>query len=55
MRKKSIGSNFWEGQGVHKSDVVYHGALVTATFSAVLDELINPGKTRIAGLVCGQG
>jgi len=42
---------FWEGQGVHKSDVVYQRGLGDGDVSAVLDELINPGKTRIAGLV----
>lgn len=42
---------FWEGYGLNKADVVYQRSLGDGNVTEILDELINPGKTRIVGLV----
>ena len=42
---------FWDSQGIVRQDVIYRRGLGEKGSEAVLDELINPAKTRVIGLV----
>lgn len=42
---------FWDSQGIVRQDVIYRRSLGENGSEAVLDELINPAKTRVIGLV----
>lgn len=47
----NLWKQFWEGHGLSRMDVVYQRGLGDGDASAVLDSVIQPGKTRVVGLV----
>jgi hypothetical protein len=42
---------FWEGQGLSRLDIVYQRGLGDGDASSVLNSAINPGQTKVVGLV----
>ncbi len=49
--EEKLWKRFWQGYGVSKLDVAYKRGLGDGDAEAVMDGLINPSQTRVAGLV----
>ncbi|MBL3538487.1 BREX-3 system phosphatase PglZ [Aminivibrio sp.] len=47
----NLWKQFWEGHDLSRMDVVYQRGLGDGDASALLDAVIQPGKTRVVGLV----
>lgn len=49
--EEKLWKQFWQAHGISKFDVVYKRGLGDGDASAILDSIINPGKTKVVGLV----
>jgi hypothetical protein len=49
--EEKLWKQFWEGHGLSRLDIVYQRGLGDGDASNVLDAAINPGKTKVVGLV----
>ncbi|TWI73970.1 PglZ domain-containing protein [Desulfobotulus alkaliphilus] len=49
--EEKLWKQFWENHGISRQDVVYQRGLGDGDVSALLEDLIHPGKTRVVGLV----
>lgn len=46
-----LWKQFWDGQGLSRLDVVYQRGLGDRDAAGILDSVIQPGKTKVVGLV----
>lgn len=46
-----LWKQFWDGQGLSRLDVVYQRGLGNRDAAGILDSVIQPGKTKVVGLV----
>ena len=49
--EEKLWRQFWEERGLSKFDVAYQRGLADGDASRLLDALLNPGKTKVVGLV----
>ncbi len=49
--EEKLWKQFWEGHGQSRLDIVYQRGLGDGDASSVLDSAINPGQTKVVGLV----
>ena len=49
--EKKLWERFWDGFGLSRRDVAYRRGLGDGDAADILDEVIHPDKTRIAGLI----
>jgi len=49
--EEKLWKQFWEGHGLSRLDVAYQRGLGDGDAAGVLDSAINPGKTKVVGLV----
>jgi len=49
--EEKLWKQFWEDQGLSRIDVAYKRSLGDGDASTVLDTIINPGNTKVVGLV----
>jgi len=49
--EEKLWKQFWEGHGLSRLDVVYQRGLGDGDASSILDAAIDPGKTKVVGLV----
>ena len=49
--EEKLWKKFWEGNGLSKLDVAYKRGLGSGEAVSVLESIINPGKTKVVGLV----
>jgi hypothetical protein len=49
--EEKLWKQFWEGHGLSRLDVSYQRGLGDGDAVGILDSLINPGKTKVVGLV----
>ncbi len=49
--EEKLWKQFWEGHGLSRLDVAYQRGLGDGDASSVLDSVIQPGKTKVVGLV----
>jgi len=49
--EEKLWKQFWEGHGLSRLDVAYQRGLGDGDAGSILDSLIDPGKTKVVGLV----
>jgi len=49
--EEKLWKQFWESHGLSRLDIAYQRGLGDGDVSDILDSVIHPGKTRVAGLV----
>ena len=49
--EETLWKQFWEGNGLSRLDVAYQRGLGDGDVSSILDTVIDPGKTKVLGLV----
>jgi len=49
--EEKLWKQFWEDNGISRLDIVYQRGLGDGDASSVLDAAINPGKTKVIGLI----
>ena len=49
--EEKLWKQFWEGHGLSRLDIEYKRGLADGDASCILESVVNPGKTKIVGLV----
>jgi len=49
--EEKLWKQFWEGHGLSRLDIAYQRGLGDGDATAILDDLVHPGKTKVVGLV----